>query len=644
MHPFASRRLIAAILALPVITALPGCFEPSNSEPRAATTTTLSVTPSLGLVRNATVVVKNAAGATVGTGSTDNNGTASVVVTGAGPYIVEVQGDADAEYFDEKLGAFVAFPSGSIHALVPAGTTNVGVTGLTELAHKLWSSNAVPLSAANITAANGAILNAFAPSAPAGFSNLLTPPRVIGATPAAGDLAANAADLYAAILAGLAQSGTGSTPALSAIQQIGQDIADGTLDGQADGTPIPGIPYNAGTFATYFQTQVDGRRTAWGTTDLQSVTLNVAAFVEPSFTSGGGGGSGGAGYPPAGVHTAQVSTGAACSVTVSGHDATVSALGYTYTVTLDGHVFESTGGTREIGPGIIGTGTVRNYAGYDFANHKSIDINLDGNDRLIYAYASYITNDSPTPPAGANVFLVCAGTSFTGNLADLPPSGPNAAAASNFTATALVGTYNAPYNTNGTGTCTFGVDASGNLSLTQTPAGNGITVPYTDIVASTQTTASVQWEYHPGGPDWYLFDLHRQPDGSTVMGILLNGSLSKTCSTGNDPAAKWAVIGAQSGSYTGTTKNGTMDMAHGGNHACSLMIEPSGDTFYTASTGEHLNASAADTSIFVGKTTLNNGNPADNIEAATFSITLDLPHKLAIATKDYTYYDYCNLN
>ena len=111
------------------------------------TTTTLTITPSLGKINKARVVLRNPkTGAAVGTPETDVIGSGgsikikNIPLNQAGPLIVEVQGVDGAQgatYFDESANADVNFPaSKKIRAVIPALTpnANIGVTILTELA------------------------------------------------------------------------------------------------------------------------------------------------------------------------------------------------------------------------------------------------------------------------------------------------------------------------------------------------------------------------------------------------------------------------------------------------------------------------------------------------------------------------------
>lgn len=278
---------------------LPGCD--SDDGPRS---TSLAITPSLGLVRNATVVVKSADGRVVQTGTTGSDGKLTVKVPGVGPYIVEVQGDADADYFDEYTNTYLPFaPGRSIRAMIPSGSTNVGVTGLTDIAYGLLSGSGAEITNGNIDKANSAVLQTFASGAPAGLTSILTPPQVLSAQPSARYLTNNAAGMYAAILAGLANTGqSAATPALTAIEQLRRDASDGALDGNENGTPIAGRVYSATNFTTDFATTVSSVMNTWATTALQSAvsTYTITALAEPTWDVTGGGGGG---NTPATVHS-----------------------------------------------------------------------------------------------------------------------------------------------------------------------------------------------------------------------------------------------------------------------------------------------------------------------------------------------------
>lgn len=286
------RALCAIVLSVPLALTQQGCDSGSGSAPPAvAEDTTLDITPSLGLVRNATVVVKDAAGAIVGRGMTGTAGTVSITATGTGPFVIEVQGDGDAEYFDEHTNAFEPFRAPRIiRAAVPTGATDIGVTGLTDIAHALLAGNGAPLTNSNINLANNAVLQTFASAAPAGLTNLLTPPQVLSGAPSARYLGNNAPAMYAAILAGLAATGgSAPTPALTAIEQLRDDAADGSIDGVADGTAIGGLVYTPGSFAADFAGKVTSVVNTWGFPALQTTasTYNVTALVEPSWELGG---------------------------------------------------------------------------------------------------------------------------------------------------------------------------------------------------------------------------------------------------------------------------------------------------------------------------------------------------------------------
>jgi len=282
------KRLAAALVI--ACAGLAGCSDIGDSgDLPNATLTTLTITPSLGLVRHADVIVRDAAGTVVGSGTTGSTGTASVRVPGGGPWVVTVAGNANAEYFDESLGAFVALPAGErIRALVPAGTTTFTVSGLTELAHALWQSEpGLPLNASNIASANQSIRRAFANSAL--MSSILDVPVVPAATPGAGTLPANAASLHAVLLAALTDIGQGQpAPALAAISRLRDDLSDGDIDNAGDDGALAGAPlYLHTTLASDFTALVNVRRGQWGDSALQASLIDLLPLPTPTWLGPG---------------------------------------------------------------------------------------------------------------------------------------------------------------------------------------------------------------------------------------------------------------------------------------------------------------------------------------------------------------------
>ena len=105
------------------------------------TTKTLTITPSLGKVLKAKVVLKNAANnAPLGEQNTGTSGKVTFTVpSSVSTVIAEVQGGNGAQYFDEAKGQMVDLPVGAmIRAATTVVTANseIGVTALTEAAVK----------------------------------------------------------------------------------------------------------------------------------------------------------------------------------------------------------------------------------------------------------------------------------------------------------------------------------------------------------------------------------------------------------------------------------------------------------------------------------------------------------------------------
>ena len=226
--------------------------------PAVVQTTQVTVTPSLGKILNAKVVLKNAkTGATLGNGNTGSTGIATFTATKTSdPVVVEVQGVDGAQgatYFDEAKSADIALPATQkIRAIVPTLTdnANVGVTVLTEVATQAAIKAAGDLSKVTTqvaTDANNQIKNLLAKEL--GTASLLTPPTIIGKDTSIKSVITvnNTANSYALKLAGLAKLGTGNTPVLDLLQKLSDDLSDNKLDGMK-GTAD--VNYETGTATT----------------------------------------------------------------------------------------------------------------------------------------------------------------------------------------------------------------------------------------------------------------------------------------------------------------------------------------------------------------------------------------------------------
>lgn len=240
----APRSLVLTAVACAALAACGGGGD-SGATPTPPPTGTVVVRASLGMVLNADVdVTCGPTGTVLGSGNTGSTGQASVTTTGAcaGPVQVNVKGRSDgtSTYFDEALGAVVAYPAGtSLRALAPlfSSAMNLGVTALTEVATRqalTAAGSLAALSAAQVTSANAAVVNQVLGT---GVTlDILTPPTSWGATPAAGSLGTSDADRYALFLAALAHMGQGaSAPALAVLTALAADLADGTLSGNTSG-------------------------------------------------------------------------------------------------------------------------------------------------------------------------------------------------------------------------------------------------------------------------------------------------------------------------------------------------------------------------------------------------------------------------
>lgn len=262
----------------------------------ATTTSTITTTPSLGQISNATVTIYQSDGSTVlGSGEIGANGAVSIDFSGySGAVVIEVAGDADAQYFDEASGTLVNFPAGQkLRAIAPTASGSFAVSILTELAYQgAVNENLLPLDATEVNALNEAVRAALIPE----IADLLTPPTLFNAGSTGGSLGSDDAGKYALKLAALANLGSGeAAPALAVMQALAADLADGDIDGLDGAGASVNAPY--ANFATEFGAAIVTMASGYGSTDLQTAATGFAAptlTIDFSTASSGGGGSGGA--------------------------------------------------------------------------------------------------------------------------------------------------------------------------------------------------------------------------------------------------------------------------------------------------------------------------------------------------------------
>ena len=190
---------------LAVAVSLAACNNTNKPEPTGVTpaASSVAVSPSLGLVRNAQVKIFQADGTTLlGEGTSSNNGVVDVsYVNYTGPVVIEILGGGTAAYFDESLQAFTALPAGErIRAMAVLPDVNIAVTPLTNLAYEIAKARGVsPLTADDVNDINEQVRAAIAP----GINSILAIPELVSAATA--DVLDNTdAGRHALILAALA--------------------------------------------------------------------------------------------------------------------------------------------------------------------------------------------------------------------------------------------------------------------------------------------------------------------------------------------------------------------------------------------------------------------------------------------------------
>ncbi len=227
----------------------------SNNTNTTVTTNTITVTPSLGKIFNANVILKNAkTKAILGTANTGNLGKVNFQINKAiTDILVEVEGGGVAEYFDEAKGKQALPANVALRAAASVvNNSNVGVSVFTEAAVQHAEKLAEGLQkTANITTANQLIANAV------GISNILQAPTLIGSNSDYQQLQNDAASAYALQLAALvkATTSTGNTPALEILNKLSADLSDGLINGKNGTVSLASLPYAtlASVFAASWQ-------------------------------------------------------------------------------------------------------------------------------------------------------------------------------------------------------------------------------------------------------------------------------------------------------------------------------------------------------------------------------------------------------
>ncbi|PTQ87534.1 PA14 domain-containing protein [Agitococcus lubricus] len=229
----------------------------SKNTSASIATQQITVTPSLGKITNANVILRNArSGAEIGKGNTGSSGFVVFnIPKTVDTIVVEVSGNSSAQYFDEAKGV-QNFPSNVTLRAASSVVTNthLGVSILTEAAVQRAESLPDGLSqVSNINQANTEVGQAL------GMSNITQAPTLIGSDTDYQQLQDDAASRYALQLAALVKAASdkvsGNTPALALLDKLAKDLSDGLLDGKTGSSPLSDIPYAelASVFAASWQ-------------------------------------------------------------------------------------------------------------------------------------------------------------------------------------------------------------------------------------------------------------------------------------------------------------------------------------------------------------------------------------------------------
>lgn len=226
---------------------------PTPPTPPVPVTTDIVIAPSLGLVKNATIVVTDLQGNVLGQGVMASSGSIAVPHTSSNDgLIIELRGGSDVVYFDEASGIYKQLPADhTLHAI--SGTTRAAmtVTAITEIIYQRakYLATGGTITPAMVQQAEADIASAFLPVVATGSA--LDAPAIIGDTSTIPDIS-TPTGAYAALLAAWSEyallygkvSNRACTtdvlcsPLPDLIDAVAKDLSDGVLNGYLDALPV----------------------------------------------------------------------------------------------------------------------------------------------------------------------------------------------------------------------------------------------------------------------------------------------------------------------------------------------------------------------------------------------------------------------
>ena len=280
-------RKLRALLALSFTAIVSACSGGGSSASgvssagTASTGVSVSITPSLGKINNADVVIKKADGSVLATLNMGSLGSVTFSDLPANsPLLVEVKGTASATYYDEARNTNPAFDTSmTLRAafITPAagGSINVGVTPLTDVAVARLIGASLAQTTTNIDATNMAVATAVS------VPDILLAPTLVASSADLGalKLTDTPAGRYALKLAALAkmaltQNSALTAPAATLMATLSQDMSDGRLDGKNGSAALNSPPYSAASFAADWKTAATAVATANSNTNFSNFLLS----------------------------------------------------------------------------------------------------------------------------------------------------------------------------------------------------------------------------------------------------------------------------------------------------------------------------------------------------------------------------------
>ena len=200
----------------------------------------------LGQFQNVSISVKSMKGDLIGRANVGADGLVTLRTGGdPGPFLIEVEGQAGGQYFDEGKSVYVAFgPGEALRTYVDTVDKNLGITFATEAVYQYltaagFSVPANPPTAKAISDASAVVRDAINAKVDPKYavSDLKRLPALVTLASGSNPLPDNPRGVYGILTAGFAKQAATfnpqlTSPGLESARQFASDLSDGVINGR----------------------------------------------------------------------------------------------------------------------------------------------------------------------------------------------------------------------------------------------------------------------------------------------------------------------------------------------------------------------------------------------------------------------------